>query len=162
MTYLFFRCWTLPRHLNLPFTIMAILVHRASHSSILTHTHTHTMGMKRGCPDTQPCGAVGGCYLWEVRTIERPSLMTLWMQFQRARRALGSMPVVGSSCNQDNGQKKVGPEVEEEDEGEGEQQGEEHHPTPSDCSSAAEQTNRSRPQAAFKLHPHLGSCSLIG
>lgn len=33
--YLFFRCWTEPRHWNLPFTIMAIRVHRASHSSIL-------------------------------------------------------------------------------------------------------------------------------
>ena len=40
--YLFFRCWTLPRHLNLPFTMMAILVHKASHSSMLTHTRTHT------------------------------------------------------------------------------------------------------------------------
>lgn len=39
-------------------------------------------------------------YLCEVRTTERPSLMTLWMQFQRARRALGSIPVVGSSCNE--------------------------------------------------------------
>lgn len=37
-SYLFFRCWTLPKHLNLPFTMMAILVHRASHSSILRHT----------------------------------------------------------------------------------------------------------------------------
>lgn len=34
-TYLFFRCWTLPRHLNLPLTIIAIRVHRASHSSML-------------------------------------------------------------------------------------------------------------------------------
>lgn len=41
--YLFFRCWTLPRHLNLPLTIMAILVQRASHSSIL-------WGTERGFP----------------------------------------------------------------------------------------------------------------
>lgn len=36
-------------------------------------------------------------YLCEVRTTERPILMMLWMQFHRALRALGSMPVVGSS-----------------------------------------------------------------
>ena len=58
--------------------------------------------------------------------MERPSLMTLWMQFHRARRALGSMPVVGSSCNQDNGQDDIGPEVDEEDDGEGKQQRQEH------------------------------------
>lgn len=33
---------------------------------------------------------------------ERPSLMTLRMQSHRKRRALGSMPVVGSSCNKKN------------------------------------------------------------
>lgn len=44
-TYLFLRCWTLPRHLNLPFTMMAILVHRASHSSILRHTE-HSVSAK--------------------------------------------------------------------------------------------------------------------
>lgn len=37
-------------------------------------------------------------HLCEVSTTERPSLMTSRMQFQSARRALGSMPVVGSSC----------------------------------------------------------------
>lgn len=33
--YLFLRCCTLPRQRNLPLTIMAILVQRASHSSML-------------------------------------------------------------------------------------------------------------------------------
>ena len=59
-------------------------------------------------------------HLCEVRTTERPSLMTLCMQFQRARRALGSMPVVGSSCNEEDSQVEVGPQVEQEAEGEGE------------------------------------------
>ena len=35
MTYLFLRCWTLPRHLKDPLTMIASLVHSASHSSIL-------------------------------------------------------------------------------------------------------------------------------
>lgn len=33
--YLLFRCWMLPKHLKRPFTMMAIRVHSASHSSIL-------------------------------------------------------------------------------------------------------------------------------
>lgn len=37
-------------------------------------------------------------HLCEVSTTERPSLMMLRMAFHRARRALGSIPVVGSSC----------------------------------------------------------------
>lgn len=37
-TDLFLRCWMLPRHLNLPFTIMPSLVHKASHSSMLQMT----------------------------------------------------------------------------------------------------------------------------
>lgn len=36
--YLFFKCCTLPRHRNLPLTMMAMRVHRASHSSILKQT----------------------------------------------------------------------------------------------------------------------------
>lgn len=36
-------------------------------------------------------------HLCEVSTTERPSLMMLRMAFHRARRALGSIPVVGSS-----------------------------------------------------------------
>lgn len=67
--------------------------------------------------------------------MERPSLITLWMQFQRARRALGSMPVVGSSCNKKNGQDDVGPEVDEEDDGKGEEQGEEHHLAHTNCNN---------------------------
>lgn len=39
-------------------------------------------------------------HLCDVRTTERPSLMTLRMQSHRKRRALGSIPVVGSSCNE--------------------------------------------------------------
>lgn len=34
-THLFFRCCPLPRHRNRPFTMMAMRVHRASHSSML-------------------------------------------------------------------------------------------------------------------------------
>lgn len=69
-------------------------------------------------------------YLCEVRTTERPSLMMLWMVFQRARRALGSIPVVGSSCNEEDSQVNVGPQIKQEAEGEGEEdEGEEegHH-----------------------------------
>lgn len=52
--YLFFRCWTLPRHLNLPFTMMAILVQSASHSSILKHTtYTHTVNTHRDKDNTR-------------------------------------------------------------------------------------------------------------
>ena len=35
ITDLVFRCWILPRHLNCPLTMIASLVHSASHSSIL-------------------------------------------------------------------------------------------------------------------------------
>lgn len=38
-------------------------------------------------------------HLCDVRMTDRPSLMMLRMQSQRKRRALGSIPVVGSSCN---------------------------------------------------------------
>ena len=53
-------------------------------------------------------------YLCEVSTTERPSLMMLRMQFQRARRALGSIPVVGSSCHIEHSQVNRGPQVEQE------------------------------------------------
>ena len=53
--------------------------------------------------------------------------MTLWMQFHRARRALGSMPVVGSSCNEENSQVDVGPQVKQEAEREGEEEEEQGH-----------------------------------
>lgn len=42
-------------------------------------------------------------HLCDVRTTERPSLMMLRMQSHRKRRALGSIPVVGSSCRALNG-----------------------------------------------------------
>mmetsp|Transcript_19596 Transcript_19596/g.40921 ORF Transcript_19596/g.40921 Transcript_19596/m.40921 type:complete len:201 (-) Transcript_19596:4972-5574(-) len=69
---LLFKCWALPRHLNLPPTIIQILWHKASHSSML----------------------------WVVRmTLVSPwqqmSLMTLHMNL----RATGSIPVLGSSKN---------------------------------------------------------------
>lgn len=41
-------------------------------------------------------------YLCDVNTTERPILIMLWMQFHRALRALGSMPVVGSSWDSIN------------------------------------------------------------
>lgn len=41
-------------------------------------------------------------HLCDVRMTERPSLMMLRMQSHRKRRALGSIPVVGSSCNKCN------------------------------------------------------------
>lgn len=59
----------LPRHLNFPLTIIAILVQRASHSSMLC----------------------------EVRTTDRPSLTILFIISHKKRLALGSIPVVGSS-----------------------------------------------------------------
>lgn len=43
-------------------------------------------------------------HLCDVRTTEHPSLMMLRIQSHRNRRALGSIPVVGSSCNTKNGQ----------------------------------------------------------
>lgn len=68
--------------------------------------------------------------------MERPCLITLWMQFQRARRALGSMPVVGSSCNEQHSQVQVGPQVEQEAEAEGEEQRQQgHHGSPPNCPS---------------------------
>ncbi len=38
----------------------------------------------------------------------------LWMQFHSARRALGSIPVVGSSCNQKHSQAQIRPLVQQE------------------------------------------------
>lgn len=52
-------------------------------------------------------------HLCEVRTTERPSLMMLRMQFHRARRALGSIPVVGSSCNNSDSQVNHRPQVQQ-------------------------------------------------
>ena len=67
--HLFLRCCVLPRHLNVPFTIIARREHSASHSSMLC----------------------------EVRITEWPSFTIELMQSHRNRRAFGSMPVVGSS-----------------------------------------------------------------
>lgn len=53
-------------------------------------------------------------HLCEVRTTERPSLMMLRMQFHRARRALGSIPVVGSSCNNSDSQVNHRPQIQQE------------------------------------------------
>lgn len=48
-TYLFFRCWGEPRHRKLPLTMMASLVQRASHSSMLR-------GGREACERAVPCG----------------------------------------------------------------------------------------------------------
>lgn len=70
---LFFKCCALPRHLNSPLTMIAKRVQRASHSSIL----------------------------WDVSTIDFPARRTFDTIFQRFRFAPGSMPVVGSSSNEE-------------------------------------------------------------
>lgn len=94
LAHRFFRCWMLPRHRRRPFTMMANRVHNASHSSMLRDTHRlASEGVLRG-------GGTGGWgrpHLCDVSTTERPVLMRSRMRFQRKRRALGSMPVVGSS-----------------------------------------------------------------
>lgn len=45
LLYLFLRCWMLPRHLNLPLTMIPSLVHRASHSSMLRRHQETTAGV---------------------------------------------------------------------------------------------------------------------
>lgn len=100
--YLFFRCCTDPRHWNLPLTMMAILVQRASHSSIL-RTHVWRNSQKTTTVQTRPSTILRPSvmytapYLCEVRTTALPSLVTLRMQFHRNLLAFGSIPVVGSS-----------------------------------------------------------------
>lgn len=66
---LFFKCCDDPRHLHCPLTSTVILVHSASHSSMLC----------------------------EVRTTDLPSLRNLMMKFHKFRFVAGSIPVVGSS-----------------------------------------------------------------
>lgn len=44
--HLFFRCWMLPRHLKRPFTMIAMRVHNASHSSMLLREKKHRMSKK--------------------------------------------------------------------------------------------------------------------
>lgn len=75
--------------------MMAILVHSASHSSMLRNAGGGVNVRTHQQQATNPGNS--SAYLWDVRMTERPSLMMLWMQFQSARRALGSIPVVGSS-----------------------------------------------------------------
>ena len=69
ITYVFFKCCPLPRHMKLPLTMIASRVHSASHSAMLC----------------------------DVRITERPSFTTPITLFHTSRRVLGSMPVVGSS-----------------------------------------------------------------
>lgn len=93
---LFLRCWMLPRHLNRPFTMMPSRVHKASHSSMLQKTAGECV--------IDPYGDRGQnsretSHLCDVSTTDRPVLMMSRIKFQRNRRAFGSMPVVGSSCN---------------------------------------------------------------
>lgn len=42
-SYLLFRCWMLPRHLKRPLTMMAMRVHKASHSSMLPTDREETL-----------------------------------------------------------------------------------------------------------------------
>lgn len=44
--HLFFRCWMLPRHLKRPFTMIAMRVHKASHSSMLLREKKHRLSKK--------------------------------------------------------------------------------------------------------------------
>lgn len=94
--YLFFRCWMLPKHLNLPFTMIPSLVHKASHSSMLQKTARTSRGQRAAAGWRS--SSRWGTHLWEVSTTERPVLMMSRIKFQRNLRALGSIPVVGSSC----------------------------------------------------------------
>lgn len=104
----------LPRQRRRPFTMMASRVHSASHSSMLrTDTQAgagegagRRRGRARGVVRAEaewgaerPGEGRGAqrLHLCDVSTTERPVLMRSRMRFQRKRRALGSMPVVGSS-----------------------------------------------------------------
>lgn len=95
--YLFLRCWMLPRQRKRPLTMMAILVHRASHSSMLPGGRREAPGGAVGAPRPPPGPALS--HLWDVSTTDLPSLTRLRMQSHKNRRAPGSIPVVGSSCN---------------------------------------------------------------
>lgn len=88
----------LPKHLNLPFTMMPSLVHRASHSSMLEETPKTSTDQRPAAAAAPAPPAGGGTHLCEVSTTERPVLMMSRIRFQRNLRALGSIPVVGSSC----------------------------------------------------------------
>lgn len=85
----------LPKQRNLPFTMIPSLVHKASHSSMLQETpgRAQVRGVSRLTVLRQV-----GAHLCDVSTTERPVLMMSRTRFQRNLRALGSIPVVGSSC----------------------------------------------------------------
>lgn len=67
--YLFFKCWADPRHRRVPFTIIARRVHKTWHSSIE----------------------------WDVNNTERESFTASIIAPHNERRALGSIPLDGSS-----------------------------------------------------------------
>ena len=123
-TNLFFKCCMRPRHLNRLLTIIASLVHSASHSSMLEPQKTYVHGwalykhlvaqdkipaIKSHKTNTNMQPIIGTnihnrisnitFYLCEVRITERPPLMRSRMRSHKNRRECGSMPVVGSSWN---------------------------------------------------------------
>lgn len=67
--YRVFKCCADPRHLKVPFTIMARREHNASHSSIE----------------------------WEVSRMDRSSFIASITAFHKERFAFGSIPLEGSS-----------------------------------------------------------------
>lgn len=88
------------------------------------------------CPEASWAQLEAPPDLWDVRTTERPVLMTSRMRFQRKRRALGSIPVVGSSCGMDSTLRHASPwgnpatpSCPEPSSG--------HHPTPHDTHGGA-------------------------
>lgn len=90
----------LPRQRRRPFTMMASRVHSASHSSMLRADQRLAQGQGAGRGGAVQGQGAEGPHLCDVSTTERPVLMRSRMRFQRKRRALGSMPVVGSSWGQ--------------------------------------------------------------
>lgn len=87
----------LPRHLNLPFTMMPSLVHKASHSSMLQTTARNNLWSTNKIEQEKVNARTEVCHLCDVSTTERPVLMMSRIKFQRNLRAFGSIPVVGSS-----------------------------------------------------------------
>jgi hypothetical protein len=73
--YLFLRCCEVPIHWRLPFTMMAMRVHRASHSLMLC----------------------------EVSSTDLPAATTALMLLHTRRLLAGSMPLVGSSWSKITG-----------------------------------------------------------
>ena len=103
----------LPKHLNVPLTIIASLVQRASHSSILKKTTWYQLHLSNDhlfmymCLHVnlfiQPSNYLLFVYLWEVSITLLPSLIMLVSTFQRNRLVAGSIPVVGSSSRRIGG-----------------------------------------------------------